>query len=127
MCAIRLCLIRIYTICHSILDLQLSPFWQQWLCPNAEMKGYISDIQGSRVKEGISLNFFFFFFFVLLADCLTQVSLHKEHWLNGICGILYIKGLQHIIYNTCLGKVTTEVGSHKISFSVKITKTVTNV
>ena len=24
-------LIRIYTVCHSYHDLQLSPFWQQWI------------------------------------------------------------------------------------------------
>ena len=38
-------IIRIYSLCYYDLDLQLSPFWQQWVCPNAEMEGPISETQ----------------------------------------------------------------------------------
>ena len=36
-------LISIFTACHSGIDLQLSPFWQQWICTNAEMGESISE------------------------------------------------------------------------------------
>ena len=32
--------------CQSVLDLQLSTFLQQCMCPNAEMEEYMSETQG---------------------------------------------------------------------------------
>ena len=32
------CLIRINTVCQSVLDLWLSHFWQQWMCPESKME-----------------------------------------------------------------------------------------
>ena len=33
-------------VCHCFRDLQLSPFWQQRKCPNAEMEESVSGTQG---------------------------------------------------------------------------------
>ena len=38
-------LIWIYIVCYSVLDLQLSPFWHKWMCPNTEMEESISETQ----------------------------------------------------------------------------------
>ena len=39
-------LIWIYAVCNSVLDLQLLPFWQQRMCPNANMEEFISETLG---------------------------------------------------------------------------------
>ena len=50
-------LIRIYTDCLSVLALQLSPFWQQWMCPNVKMEEPISETRSERVKLLLTVTF----------------------------------------------------------------------
>ena len=52
-------LIWIYTVCHSDIDLQRSPFWQQWMCPNAEIEESISENQHWKGFMSVFLRFLY--------------------------------------------------------------------
>ena len=50
-------LIWSYTVCPSVLELQLSPFWGQWMCTNAAMEESISEtgLKGLSILKYLSI------------------------------------------------------------------------
>ena len=49
-------LIRIYTVCHSVIDFGLIPYSQQMMCPNSETDGPISEIETVNTVSLLSAN-----------------------------------------------------------------------
>ena len=49
-------LIRIYIVCHSVIDIYWNPYLQQWMCLNSEMEQFMSEC--CNMSESRKLNLF---------------------------------------------------------------------